>query len=183
MTTQSALSASISEIGNYDFSGEWKTDIYLDPEARRLYTFTDTNCFPVTAYHSIDQLILTVYPTAIASSVESHLKSIESTLLALLDEYQGSEWNGSNHIGQWSLKGKELMEYLDQLPVEIASYWEPNDWFEPVISELKAKWESGMTAQQIIDSEHCGDDADGQCDPTKAVGWLEDLIEEWEADA
>ncbi len=177
-----SLRQSIEEIKDYDFSGEWKTDIYLDPEQQALYTFTDTGGIPMDAYHGIDLRIITIKPGAIAESVYDYLSSIEEDLESLLDEYEGSEWNGHNHIGKWK-KDEDGMNTLDAIHSEypqIAYYWDAGDWFSPVISDLRRSWQEGKTAEEIIDEQGCGNEIDGMCDRGEAIAWLEGKIEEWE---
>lgn len=181
-----ALRQSIEEIGQEDFAGEWKTDIYLDPESKKLYSFTATGGIPMDAYHKIDRRILTVSPTAIASSVERYLIEIEDELESLIEGYQGSDWNGSNHIGSWSEDALLILEKIAETQIDsishhsIAHYWDADEWFSPITSDLKSAWQEGKTAEQIIDEQGCGtDDADGMCDRDEAVSWLETKIAEW----
>lgn len=181
-TAIESLHTSIEAIKDHDFSGQWSTDIYLDPVAQTVYTFLDTNCTPATAYHNIDRRILSVSPNAIASSVYDWLSNVEDTLASLVGEYEGSEWDGNNDKGKWTEAGEELLDYLNQLPREIASYWDAGEWFSPVEGDLKASWESGLTAEQIIDEQGCGNDVDGMCDRAEAIAWLERKIAEWTAD-
>lgn len=182
-TTTTALRQSIEAIKDYDFSGQWKTNIYLDPEAKNIYPFTNTNCIPGTAYHNIDQFILTVSPSAIAASVYDYLIEIEEELQAIIEEYQGSEWNGNNHVGRWSEEGMNLKAALSMNHhPEIASYWDAGDWFEPVTGELKTAWEEGKTAEEIIDEQGCGDEINGMCDRSEAIEWLNRKINEWQAE-
>lgn len=178
-----SLHSSIESIKDYDFSGEWRTSIYLDPEDRCIYTFTDTNCIPRTAHNGIDRFIISVSPKAIAESVYDWLSYIESDLEEILEGYKGSHWNGKNHVGMWT---PESLEYLDEVlqrhPPEIATYWDAGDWFSPVESNLKAQWEEGKTAEEIITEDQCGNSIDGMCDRDEAIAWLKDKIDQWESE-
>ena len=182
-----ALIDSIESLKTEDFSvcSGFKTDIYLDPETERIYTFVGSNSTPMSAYHNIDRHILRVGDGAISASVYNAIKDVEDDLHDLLDLYNGSEWNGSNHIGQWSEKATELNLRIDDklFQAEIASYWDAGDWFSPIAGDLKAEWESGKTAEQIIDEQGCGDEIDGMCDQNEAIDWLEGRIEEWQTEA
>lgn len=74
-----SLHQSIEDIQYEDFTGQWKTDIYLDPESQKLYTFTNTGGIPMDVYHGIDVRILTVNPGAIAESdQEETMKKCDS---------------------------------------------------------------------------------------------------------
>jgi len=186
-TTIATLRESIEAIAAEDFTAQGTTTaIYLDPEKQNVYTFLDTGAIPMTAYHNIDQLVLRVRPGAIASSVYNELLVIEDRLAAILGQYQGTVWNGSNHIGKWSQDGLDQMEALDeyqgQRVNEIAYYWDAGDWFSPVSDTLKASWQEGQTAEQIIDGQGCGSEQDGMCDRDAAIAWLKEKIGEWEAE-
>lgn len=183
--TQTALHTSILELADYDFSGEWKTDIYLDPETEKLYTFTNTGGVPRTVFHGIDQHILSVSPKVIPQSVVDALLYVESLLESVLKGWEGTEWNGNNHIGLWSEDSLDLLTEIQQKTndYEIAHYWDASEWFSPVIDDLKTAWREGKTAEQIIDAENLGNDADGMCDRSEAISWLEYMIGEWESEA
>ena len=180
-----SLHQSIEQLKDYDFSGEWKTDIYLDPIAKTVYPFTSTNGMPMEAFHKIDRHILTVSSASIPASVYNHINEIEEVLERVLMGFDGEEWDANNnHIGKWNEDAENALDYIHQLPVEIACYWEASDWLEPVEYYLKCEWESGMSADVIIDSEGwCGGEIDGMCDRSEAIAWLEDKIEEWKLEA
>ncbi len=155
-------------------------DVYLDPEAEKIYTFLNSNAVPVAAYHKIDLRILTLNNGAIPESVYSALKEVEDNLDTLINHYKGAEWDGSNHKGQWEPEAFNLLEYLQQKDFEIGYYWEPEDWFEPVLGSLRQQWEDGSTAEEIVDREGCGTPVDGMVDRDAAIEWLEEQIREWE---
>ena len=187
MTATETLLDSIKDIVEEGFNFENDTQIYLDPESARLYTFHSRGSIPATAYNGIDQHVLTVRSLAIPSSVERYLLKMVGTLAFVLNSYKGTEWDGHNQIGVWS---DEALESLEVLSGEahgnewIAYYWDACDWFEPSLDELKFRWEQGETAELIIDDEGCGseDCLDGMCDRDEAVAWLKAEIAEWEAE-
>lgn len=177
-----SLLDSIESLKTEDFSGQWKTDIYLDPEAQKIYTFLDTGGIPMSAYHRIDRRILTVSPSSIPSSVHRAVASVADKLEFLVSLYGGSEWNGNNHVGQWSEEAELLYDCIQEelASSEIASYWDAGDWFSPIIPTLRAEWKAGKTAEQIIDEQGCGDEIDGMCDRDEAIAWLQSEIDKWE---
>jgi hypothetical protein len=168
---------------DFDTPSGFKTDIYLDPEAEKVYTFVGNNSYPRDAHHKIDLRILTVHSGAIPASVYCAIKAIEDILDELIALYKGSEWNGSNHIGQWEPEVDDALEFIHQVDHQIGHYWEPSDWFGPVMSDLKSAWKEGKTAEETIDLEGCGNDQDGMVDRAVAIAWLETQITEWEAEA
>ena len=178
---------SIESLKDEDYSvcSGFRTDIYLDPEEGKVYTFVGSNSHPRSAHNNIDRHVLRVDDGAIAESVYDAVKSIESNLNDLLDLYNGSEWNGSNHIGQWDESANDLHERIIESLTEspIASYWLPGDWFEGVMNELKTSWTEGKTAIAIIDEQGCGNSVDGMVDRGEAISWLERMFEEWKSEA
>lgn len=185
--TKSALVKSIEALSDYDFDcvSGFSTKIYLNPEAEKIEVFQDSNnSMPMKAYHHEWLHICNIPSVSVPDSVVSALLEIEDALESAIESYEGTEWNGSNHVGQWSWNEDDSMHFA-QLTSELsfASYWEPGDWFESCMGELKKEWESGKTAEQIIDGQHLGDSADGMCDRPAAIEWLEDEIAQWVADA
>ena len=184
--TKTALQESIAALGseNFNVCDGHKTDIYLDPEKKAVYTFVGSNSSPMAAFHNIDLRLLTVYNGSIASSVQAAIESVSENIDSVLALYLGAEWNGNNHVGQW---GEGLCDELECLQEKLsltpaAFYLDASEWFGPVVDDLKAEWEAGKTAEQIIDGEYLGNDCDGEVDRDEAIGWLNGMIGEWSAD-
>jgi hypothetical protein len=148
---------------------------YLNPIDRVIEAVSFGGGHPAPAYHNIWTEVFTAPPGAIPESVVENLLAIEDRLVLDCEEnFQGTEWNGYNHIGIWEDKPEYPMEYQ----FEIGVFWDPYDWFD--LRDLKDKWQGGMTAAQIIDSEDLGNIYDGMCRRDEAIKWLEQVIEEWE---
>jgi len=158
----------------------YPTDFYLDPESEQIQWYTRTGAgIPAPAYHGIWVRLFQAPPNAIPKSIVQNLLRIEKQLIYDCEKnFQGTEWDGHNHIGVW----KDKPDY-SMFRFEIATIWDPEDWFGPVLQDLKEKWESGMNATQIIDSEDLGDTVDGMVDRDQAIEWLEDKIQEWQEEA
>ena len=187
LTATETLLESIESILAEEFSDNCPTDIYLDPEAGRLYSFSERGAIPISAYHGIDCRILTVQEGAIPASVKRCLFELLDTLVSILDLYEGTEWTGRSHIGVWPDEALQLLEATrnGHFAQDLAYYWDACEWFEPILSELKFRWEQGGTAEQIIDDEGCGSEesVDGMCDRDEAIAWLKTEIADWEAEA
>ena len=182
---KTALQESIEALGseNFNVCDGHKTDIYLDPEKKAVYTFVGSNSSPMAAFHNIDLRLLTVHNGSIASSVQAAIESVSENIDSVLALYLGAEWNGNNHVGQW---GEGLCDELECLQEKLnltplACYWDASEWFGPVVDDLKAEWEAGKTAEQIIDGQYLGNDCDGEVDRDEAIGWLNGMTEEWSA--
>jgi len=80
------------------------------------------------------------------------------------------------HIGVW----RDKPNYPFEFEFEIAVFWNPVLWFEPVLENLKEKWKNGMNAGAILDTENLGNTVDGMVRWHEAKKWLEDTIKYWE---
>jgi len=183
---KTALQLSIEALGseNFNVCDGHKTDIYLDPEKKAVYTFVGSNSSPMAAFNNIDLHLLRVHNGSIASSVQAAIDNVSDNIGSVLALYLGTEWNGNNHVGQW---GEGLCDELECLQEKLsltpaACYWDASEWFDPVLDDLKTEWEAGKTAEQIIDGQNLGDDCDGEVDRNEAIAWLNGMIGEWSAD-
>jgi hypothetical protein len=182
-TVNQVLMKSIESVGAEEFNSEFSTGVYLSGEKGIVYSFLKTGGIPSGVYNNLDVEIMSV-PSGhvIGDTVLAALQGHAEEIQELLSSYQGSEWDGSNHRGQWNSQALEWFSecVAPQLSCEVGSYWNASDWFEPVIGELKDRWEAGETVEAIIDSENLGtNDQDGCCDKQEAVDWLQMMFEEW----
>lgn len=146
------------DVGGWPKCSGAKATLYLDPENRRVYTFgyVGNASWPVAAHNRIHTSIGAVPIETVPDSLETWIEANASAFEALIDEYEGSKWNGSNHIGQWTEEAVEAAETLDLLlneavnSNEIAQYWDADDWFssdpEGVIS---AAIETGSISESV----------------------------------
>jgi hypothetical protein len=150
---------------------------YLDPENKVIESYTVIGAgIPAPAYHGIWVEIFSAPAGAIPESVVANLLRIEDRLIYDCESnFQGTEWDGHNHIGVWRNKPDYSVRQF-----EIGCFWDSCDWFEPVLQDLQDKWRKGMNASQIIDSEDLGNIYDGMVDRDEAVKWLEEQIKDWE---
>jgi hypothetical protein len=182
---ETSLHLSILELNNESFfvpSGH-KTDIYLDTEKRTIYSFVSNGGVPVCAYNGIDTLILSVWDRAIPAAVVDTLLDLEDDLLCVLSCYEGTEYDGRNHVGVWASGATDAKEFLWEKAnsLSIGSFWDPSDWFGDVLEDLQNSYASGKTPTEIITEQHLGDWQDGECDRDEAIAWLEDMIQLWDA--
>jgi hypothetical protein len=180
--TKTALEQSIEDLAQADYNvpSGYVTRIYLDPEAGTVYAFaSDSSSQPKAAYDGVDRLIVSVNDRAVPQSVADAMPL--DTLRDMLGCYGGTEFDGRNYRGTWS-----DAEYwnqggyieLDELQQAIAYYWDPGEWFDPVISDLKAAWANGDTSAEIIDTQNL-DSGDAVCDRDAAIEWLESMFIQW----
>lgn len=125
------------DVGGWPQCSGAKATLYLDPEDRRVYTFgyVGNASWPMAAHNRIHTAVGNVPTTTVPESLEEWIEANIEAFEALTDEYKGSKWDGSNHIGQWTEKAVEVSEALDMLFTdalnndEIASYWDADEWF------------------------------------------------------
>jgi hypothetical protein len=173
--TEQKIHKSILEAGEHTHP-RFAVAYYLNPVDKVIENVFVGGGMPRAAYYGIWIEIFTAPPGAIPQSVVNNLLAIEDRLIYDCQEnFKGVEWDGRNHVGVWQNKPNYSWEYQ----FEIGCFWDPYDWFEPVLRDLKDKWRNGMTASQIIDSEDLGDN-EGMVDRDDAIKWLEQVIEEWE---
>lgn len=161
------------------------TDIYLDPNDGKIWLFENTgNSWPESAHHGRDVLIGSFRNGVIPETVVNAIKESKEELQGILDRYLGSEWDGNNYVGQWKSDDRDEFDRIDRPEINelIGYYTDPEEWFRPILNELKEWVCSGDTSQDIIDEQYCGYslDEDGCCDPEAAVKWLEEVRKEWE---
>jgi hypothetical protein len=159
-------------------SSRYAVSYYLNPIGQVIEPYTVVGAgIPRAAYHNIWVEVFTAPADAIPQSVVENLLAIEDQLIYdCQHNWLGTEWNGFNHVGLW----KEKPNYPWAYNFEIACFWDPADWFEPVLGDLKTKWQKGINATSIVDSEDLGNIYDGMVDREEAIQWLENMIEEWE---
>jgi hypothetical protein len=91
---------------------QWRYGLYLDPEARRIGHWEMYGSgTPERVWHG--RAVIADLPFgAVGESVEEIVRSDElrDLVAALFALYEGSEWNGSNHIGRWQ---RDDDEYCD----------------------------------------------------------------------
>lgn len=73
-----------------------------------------------------------------AESLEKWILARADELVELSDAYQGSEWDGNNHVGRWGFPSDEdpSQHFSDELDRalqggEIGTYWDAGDWLSP----------------------------------------------------
>jgi hypothetical protein len=135
-TDTNSLTKSIEALRGHDFSSPcsgYSQDIYLDPEARAVDVFACVGSgWPVRAHHNIDVHVISIPADAVADSVADCLLEHADLLATICDEFKGTRWDGSNHVGDWGDgdylgSARESLGYVEW--PEIACAWEPEDWF------------------------------------------------------
>lgn len=124
------------EVGGWTECSGTQVTLYVDPENRRVYTFSNVgNGEPMTAFHGRRMGVGQVPTDTVPASLQGWVESQEGLFSALMDEYQGHEFNGTDHKGRWSERGVELAQSLDEALQDalrneaIQSYWDAEEWF------------------------------------------------------
>lgn len=90
-------------VEEYDKPYEW-VFLYLDPEDRSVYTFAaiGSSGTPAKAFHNLHLGIGGLPAGFVGATLEAWLQTQEPALEALCASYEGTSWDGSNHVGVWS---------------------------------------------------------------------------------
>lgn len=95
--------------------------------------------YPERAYHGRWLRLGSLAAKAVGSEAVEVIESHKGLILSLLATYQGTEWDGNNHVGVWKRPDNdddfdiEYMCYdIDRDLSQVATYWEASDWFAPV---------------------------------------------------
>ena len=145
-----------------DYSG-WvsgtRVSLYLDPEKRLVYSCGIVGSgTPEPAWNRRHLDLGHVGKDVVSESLEEWLRGQEATLAALCDCYEGTEWDGHNHVGQWSEEASELEEAFDCALAEaedIAHYWDAVEYFSPAEDDvIDAATRLGIEA--AVDHENDG---------------------------
>jgi len=105
--------------------------LLVDPEDYTVSTWWHVGAgIPMSVYHGRAMLI--AVPTdATEEGIREWIEVHRSELTELCDLYEGSEWDGNNHIGRWSQSAgsHDEVELLHRSALEdIPCYWSAADW-------------------------------------------------------
>lgn len=145
----------------YDCGGssdtQWRYGLYLDPEARRVGHWEMYGSGTPERVWNSRAVIADLPFGAVGEQVEEIVRSDElrDLVAALFDLYEGSEWNGSNHIGRWTQQDEycdvkqELIEKIEGLFEHVATYWSASEW----MSQVWGQSEADSVRARLQDSE------------------------------
>jgi len=124
--------------------------------------------------------VLSVPQDAIPTSVRDAVTGIAGQLESLCDTYLGTQWNGHNHVGQWSDDAVEIRQYIeDHWDPEIDCTMDPDDWFGDDWDQLARDVQSGLTPEQIVDaSDHTDGHGNQMINRDNAVRYIRDHLDE-----
>lgn len=137
---------------------------------------------PERAWHHRWLCVCGVSATAVEASVQDVLRAHEDELLALATEYQGAEWNGSNHVGSWG--GEDRCATIDRLCAKISeamheaqTYWEASDWYAPVsIGDVVC---SDLSLDDLVEHEVANAAHDAALDSDDVRKWIVGAAQKW----
>ena len=128
------------DVGNWPTVSGSEVSLYLIPAKEResgvphVYTFGIVGAgTPEAALHGRELYLGRVPLSTDADSLREWLQCQEDEIVDLSDQYQGSEWNGNNHVGNWGDLARELNGFdraLEQAITneQIAQHWDAGEW-------------------------------------------------------
>ena len=136
-----------------DVNRNGKTSIYLDPEARQVYTWggaQGTVGCPDGVWHKRHADLGTFERDIDADSLQELLESYADDLAEICDLYEGTQWNGFSHIGAWAEGASDAIDALrrslaDQI-ADLATYWDAGDW---IYQDKKGAVEEALASDSL----------------------------------
>lgn len=131
------------DTGHHDLHSGYKKALYLAPAEEtddgrpeiRIHTGVGNVGTPMPAFHSRWAPVISYGPMVVGSSVVEFLESIADQLVELSEKYEGSEWDGSNHVGSWNETRDEMLsrtqEWNEAKSSHLEKYWDAGDYFGP----------------------------------------------------
>lgn len=115
---------------------------------------------PERAHHSRWLGLGVVSPRVVPSALEECLESRAEVLHALAAQYEGTTWDGHNHVGHWSdaLDEDVLYKLHDDLQ-DVETFWEASEWYAVlshsgvVADVLREACAEGRTLDEVLDHE------------------------------
>jgi hypothetical protein len=177
---EARLLASIAELDGrsyeYPISG-YQIELYLDPETPEVYLFEHVGAgVPMAAWHRRHRWVCSIPDHAIPASVVEVLETYVGHLVALVEAYEGSEWDGSNYVGRWSDMAELDPDCWGRW--EFSCYWDPYLWFEGSDREILELAAQGYTPTDILPTLYLGDQYNGEVRPDAALEYVTEVIEE-----
>lgn len=113
--------------------------LHLNPKSRSVSSHAAVGCaVPARAFHR-RVMSIALSPSVVVSELRATLREpgTQAVIAAILDLYQGEQWDGSNRVGQWptdewgaptdELEG--LVHQLTEILKQVPSYIEASDLF------------------------------------------------------
>lgn len=193
MSEQTTIEIADDSYDCHATDNNWRYGLYLDPEARRVshWEFYGTGT-PERVWHN--RAVIADLPRG---AVGEHVREVvdgdefRGLVEALFELYQGSEWNGSNHVGRWSgndeygSKTHELELMIEALFEHVPTYWDASDWFaggqwgESDANDIRVRMQRGETLEAIAE-EFVADarNNDAYLDDAEVLACIESLLEQ-----
>lgn len=131
---------------------------------------------PMPAWHNRWLPLGTLPQEIVPESLREQLQGQERELLEIAGHYQGSEWNGSNHVGLWS-DGDLLGARVDALDLSCECYWTPADWYEPTTwPEILDGLREAGSVEDFARIEVANADGDATLDADDVARYVTDRI-------
>jgi hypothetical protein len=135
---------------------------------------------PEPAWHHRWTRIYGYGPAVSGDSLLEALTDLSDELIELAETYQGSQWDGHNHVGSW-----EITDGPDELSIqshprwgEVATYWDAGDYLATDTHGVIQETLQYDTIAAAVDTMIADADADVLLDETDLVEAITDLLRE-----
>lgn len=138
-------------------------DLSEDEPSVYLWYGTGTLGTPMHLWHNVGWsfgLPLNVDAGAVVETLESD--EAQALLAEVCAQFEGTEWNGSNHVGVWDKSDKaearrrDISHELESLFENLSTYWDAGDWLfqagsAETLLEVATLMHTGKTLEEIGD--------------------------------
>jgi hypothetical protein len=171
-----------------------RVSIILDPnedgERPEVYTFACIGSgTPEPVYNNKHLDLFGVNRNVCVDDLQEWLEARADTLLEIAAGYEGTEWSGNNHVGQWSEEARELAHGLleDAQSAlaynDIATRWDPADFYGQTgfpVDEAMDHDSIGCWAESEVEN---AEDSGQRLSHDELVDFIRERLEEWLDDA
>lgn len=102
---------------------------------------------PMYAYHGRWLYLGSPGTECVPESLIERLSQYEDKFREIDEAYQGTEWDGHNHIGKWDDIAEDVNQLLDF--ESVAMFWDAADWLGADWSRVEADLETCQSIEQL----------------------------------
>ena len=161
------LRSSISKLAEYELLSAEPARLYLDLENHQVVFWDQTGCYPRAFAEGKWVKIADVPARALGKDVAAKLLN-DSNLAALEKVLTGSSCPEAEH-------GYDLLPDLN-----VKTVWDPEDWFEPVIDDLRNYFDEGLTPEEALEREKANlETTEVVVSAEETLNWFRQLWADW----
>lgn len=127
---------------------------------------------PMYAYHGRWLYLGSPGTECVPEALIERLSHYEDKFRELDEAYQGTEWDGHNHIGKWDNIAEDVSQLLDLEGV--AMFWDAADWLGADWSAVDSDLETCQSIEQL--AQDYANEAQGDGEAVLDTDYLENVL-------